>query len=170
MSERRHPHVVHHQEVEPTEQAHGKFALRHRALAQAVGGRGIGCGMVEIPPGKAAWPFHYHCANEEAMYVLSGSGVARIGDARIAIGPGDYLAFPPGPATPHQTINTGAEPLVYLVLSTMLTTEVVGYPDSKKIGALAATVGPDGVRRPLLRALFREETQVSYYDREGDDA
>ena len=91
---RRHPHVVNIEEVQPTEQAQGKFVLKHRALGRAAGAKAIGCGVVEIPPGKTAWPFHYHHANEESIYVLSGTGTARIGDAKVEIRAGDYIAFP----------------------------------------------------------------------------
>jgi uncharacterized cupin superfamily protein len=166
MSERRHPNVVNLDEVQPTESANGRFVYQHRALARAVGARQIGCGLVEIPPGKTAWPHHWHCANEEAMYVVSGTGTARIGDARVAIRAGDYLAFPVGPACAHQTTNTGTEPLVYLVFSTMHTTEVVGYPDSKKLGAASVEVAADGNRKPVIRALFKDDTQVGYFDGE----
>jgi uncharacterized cupin superfamily protein len=168
MSERRHPNIVNIDEIEQQAQEKGKFSVKHRALAGAAGGRNIGCGMVEVPPGKTAWPFHYHFANEEALYILSGTGTARIGDQRIPIRAGDYLVFPPGKDTPHQTINTGTEPLVYLALSTMLTTEVVGYPDSGKIGAMSATY-VDGKRTPLFRGIFREAQQADYYEGELDE-
>lgn len=168
MSERRHPHVVNVDEITPTSQANGKFVLEHRALGRAVKARQLGCGMITIPPGKTAWPHHYHSANEESMYVLSGTGTARIGDATVAIRAGDYLAFPAGKATAHQTTNTGTEPLVYLCFSTMITTEVVGYPDSGKIGVSNWQFGDDGMPKSNLRALFREKDQVDYWDGELD--
>jgi uncharacterized cupin superfamily protein len=167
MSERRHPHVVNFEEVQPTESTNGRFAYTHRALARAAGGRQIGCGMVELAPGKTAWPHHWHGANEEAIYVVSGTGTARIGDARVPIRAGDYLAFPTGPGTAHSTTNTGSEPLIYLAFSTMLTTEVVGYPDSKKLGASSVEVTADGTRKPVARALFKEDSQVGYFDGES---
>jgi hypothetical protein len=45
----------------------------------------------------------------------------------------------------------------------MHATEIVGYPDSKKIGAMAA---PRGER--WLRLIARESSAVDYYD--GEDA
>jgi uncharacterized cupin superfamily protein len=31
-----------------------------------------------VPPGRRAWPYHYHLENEEAIYVLEGLGTLRI--------------------------------------------------------------------------------------------
>ena len=44
----------------------------------------------------------------------------------------------------------------------MLPTEVVGYPDSKKIGAFGYTAAGESV----VRIMVREESKVDYYDRE----
>lgn len=76
---------------------------------------------------------------------------------------GDYVAFPVGPDFAHQIINTGAGPLRYLGLSTRNPVEVVGYPDSNKILARY------GLDEPRIRAIFRAETTVDYYDREKID-
>lgn len=160
---RRHPHVANLDEVKVVDDPHGKFAPRERYLAEAAGGKHLGCSHVELAPGAIAWPFHYHCANEEAIYVLEGTGIARIGDARVEIRAGDYLAFPPGDASPHQTINTGTVPLKYLCFSTMIRVDVIGYPDSGKIGARAREVKADGSLRSIVRGNFRPEDAVDYW-------
>ncbi len=141
-----------------------RFSASTRWLGMAAGGKAIGCGWHEVPPGHTAWPYHYHSANEEAAYILEGEGTLRIGDATVPIKAGDYIAFPVGPAHAHQITNTGAGPLRYLALSTGVPVEVVGYPDSGKIGLGARF--PDGNR---MRHLFRLETQVDYYDGEKID-
>ena len=64
-----------------------------------------------VPAHRDAYVLHAHVRDEEWMYVLSGRGVARIGDERRPIGPGDFLGFPPGVA--HDTLADG-EDLVYL--------------------------------------------------------
>jgi hypothetical protein len=38
------------------------------------GGEKLGYSLYEVPLGRRAWPCHYHHANEEAIYVLYGSG------------------------------------------------------------------------------------------------
>jgi uncharacterized cupin superfamily protein len=165
---RRHPHVVNIDEVAVVDVPHGKFAPRERYLAGAAGGRQLGCSLVELSPGAVAWPFHYHCANEEAIYVLEGTGTARIGDARVEIRVGDYLSFPAGEAGAHQTINTGAVPLRYLCFSTMVPTDVIGYPDSGKIGARHSEIAPDGSRRCVIRANFHPADAVDYWSGEDE--
>jgi uncharacterized cupin superfamily protein len=163
----RHPNIVNITDVPTDEQTNGKFALKHASIGRAVGARQIGCGLIELAPGKTAWPMHWHSANEESIYILSGTGTARIGDATVAVGAGDYIAFPVGPANAHQTTNTGTEPLRYLCFSTANPVEVVGYPDSQKLGAIASERKPDGTVTTVVRALFFDKDQVGYWD--GED-
>ena len=160
---RRHANVVNIAELKAGGfEKGGRFALASKALGKATGARGIGCSYYEVPPGRTAFPNHYHCANEESIYVLEGSGTLRLGTDEVPVGPGDYATFPVGPAHTHQLLNTGDVPMRYLCFSTMLLTEVVGYPDSKKIGAFGyATTGES-----MTRIMVREESGVDYYDRE----
>jgi uncharacterized cupin superfamily protein len=111
------------------------FAYSMTELAGPAGGRAIGANLTRVPPGKAAFPFHHHRANEEHFFILSGTGVVRIGPAAHAVKAHDYLVHLPGGAEhAHQLINTGEEDLVYLAISTRIVPEVVGYPDSAKTG------------------------------------
>lgn len=83
---------------------------------------------------------------------------------------GDYVTFPPGEEYAHQLTNTGKTPLPYLALSTLQTTELVGYPESGKVGA--ANYAFDSSGKPIVRfrALFRRSSQVTdYYDGEKVD-
>ena len=165
--ERRHPLVVNTDEVPAMDAAKvfnrtpeemGAFGGRMRRLGAAVGAKMIGCSMYEIDPGKIAFPFHFHLANEESILVVSGTGTLRMGKDEVAVRAGDYVALPVGPDHAHQLKNTGSEVLRYYCFSTMNDPEVCGYPDSKKIGALS-------MKAPM-RAVFREENQSDYYDRE----
>src|SRR5512133_2275453 len=47
-----------------------------------------------VPAGKESFVFHVHRHDEEWMYVVSGRGVAEIGDREEEIGPGDFLGHP----------------------------------------------------------------------------
>jgi uncharacterized cupin superfamily protein len=164
---RRHPNVVNIDEIEPELDETGKrFVHRARRLGRAAGGSGIGCRWYEVPPGCTSFPFHYHCMNEEALYILEGEGTLRIGEKKVAVRPGDYVALPTGPEAAHQLLNTGSAPLRYLCLSTMSTVEVCGYPDSRKVAAMAA---PAPGASPSLRSIFREESTVDYWEREDID-
>ena len=162
MTERRHPNVINRDEVEPTTVQKGKHHGIGRRLGPAAGNQQLGCMVMELPPGAISFPFHYHCMNEEAIYVLSGTGIARIGDKRVPVRPGDWIAYPVGPEHAHQMINEGTEPLVYLTLSTGHKCEVVGYPDSKKIGAMAG----EAWDKPWIRQIVRQGESLDYWEGE----
>ncbi|HUJ75408.1 MAG TPA: cupin domain-containing protein [bacterium] len=158
----RHRHVVHREEVPPVERVQGqRFAFTGRRLGAAAQAQRLGCSLYQVPPGKTGFPHHRHHANEEGIYILTGQGTLRLDDERVPVGPGDYIALPPGgPA--HQLLNTGSAVLEYLCFSTMISPEVVEYPDSNKVAALAGTF-----EKPLLRAIYRKGDTVDYM--EGED-
>ena len=159
--------VVNEADLSWTEQDHGEaFAVRRKQLGAAAGGSKLGCSLLEIPPGKKGWPLHYHLANEEALYVLAGSGTLRLGHGEVRVGPGDYVALPVGPDHAHQLINDGAETLRYLAFSTMIEPDVMGYPDSGKIGVLAGAA-PGGPRERRTLAGYWRDERVDYWDGES---
>ena len=157
-------HVVNESELDWTAGKNGEnFELERKQLGAAAGGRHLGCSLIRVPPGKCAWPFHYHCANEESIYILEGEGVLRLGDKEIPVKTGDYLAFPPGPETAHQLRNASKRVLLYLCLSTMIPTEVVGYPDSKKLGMIAGSAPGGDSKKRHITSFFRADDAVPYW-------
>jgi uncharacterized cupin superfamily protein len=116
------------------------FAYSMTELAVDLGASTIGANVTRVPPGKAAFPFHHHYANEEHFFVLSGSGVLRNGDDTYQVSQHDYIVnLPGGPERAHQLINTGVEDLVYLAISTQVIPDVCGYPDSGKTSVRTAS-------------------------------
>src|SRR5512145_131740 len=157
--QKRHPNVVHRGEVSPTPMQKGKHQMLLRRLGAAAGSQMLGANLTEVAPGGISFPFHYHCATEEAIYVLRGSGQVRIGDATVPIGEGDWVAFPPGPDHPHQVMNDSTEPLVYLAISAKVqSVDVVGYPDSNKVAATAGTF-----EKPIHRWISRQGESLDYW-------
>src|SRR5688500_17682553 len=109
---RRHPNVAHLEEVEPRTLEHGnRFACTMKLLGRATGSTRVSCTHYEVPPGRTAFPRHYHAAMEEAIFVLGGTGTLRIGESSVDISAGDYVTFPCGPDHAHQLVNTGADTL-----------------------------------------------------------
>ena len=160
--------IVHERDLEWMELSHGdRIGFKRKLLGQAAGAEKLGCSMFEVAPDKRAWPFHYHFANEEALYVLAGSGTLRLGAEEFAIDKGDFVTFRTGPEHAHQLINTGTEPLRYLCFSTMNSPEVAGYPDSGKLGIIGGRAPGGSARVSALRKCFRESSEVDYY--EGED-
>ena len=98
MADRRHPCVIHLSEATTNTTEKGKrFGATSKQLGRPTGASGIGCSWYEVPPGRRAFPLHYHCANEESIFVLEGEGTLRIGAERVAVRAGDYITMPPGP-------------------------------------------------------------------------
>lgn len=161
--ERRHANVANQDEVDPFEVKKGKHHCAGRRLGAAAGSQQLGATVMTLPPGAISYPFHFHCGNEEAIYVISGTGTTRLGDARVAVRAGDWIAYPIGPAHAHQMINDGSEPLVYLTVSTQHKCEVVGYPDSNKMAARAG----ESRDQPWV-AMIARGAPLDYWDGEPD--
>jgi uncharacterized cupin superfamily protein len=65
--------------------------------ARLPGAEKLGCSLFEVAPGKRAWPFHYHFANEEALYILEGSATLRLGAEEFQLSQGYFVALRSGP-------------------------------------------------------------------------
>ncbi len=158
------PPILNVDDVPLDDWAHGdRFAARLGAIGRRIGARKLGCRLVVLPPGKAAWPFHAHHVNEEMFFILEGRGTLRLGAATHPVRAGDVIAVPPGPATPHQIRNDGETDLRYLAVSTMEEPDIVECPDSDKIGIMAGSPpGGDRAARTLTIYLPRSAA-VDYW-------
>jgi uncharacterized cupin superfamily protein len=125
-----------------------RFDARVGAIGKRIGAKKLGYNITAVPPGKRAYPFHNHHANEEMFYVIEGTGEVRIGKETYPIRPGDVIACPPGgQELAHQIVNTGTSELKYLAVSTMEAPDVCEYPDSGKLavwGSALRYVAPLG--------------------------
>src|SRR5690349_10068876 len=104
--------IINMNDLEWESDEHGNFAHQGKRLGAAAGGKMLGTTLYKIMPGKKTFPYHYHYANEEAVFVLEGSGTLRMNNEMIPIKQGDYIAFPVGSEYAHQIINTSDKPLV----------------------------------------------------------
>lgn len=163
----RHPNSIHVDQLEWTEQSHGsRFHVRRKQLGGTAGGKKLGCSLYELPPGCRSWPYHYHYANEEAIYFLEGTGTLRLAGDELAISSGDYIALPSDVGA-HQVINTSSAPLRYLCFSTMIEPDIVAYPDSGKVGVFAGAAPGGSKEQRSLNAFFRSADATDYWDGEG---
>jgi uncharacterized cupin superfamily protein len=138
-----------------------RFGGRMAPLGRALGARKLGYNLTVVLPGKRAYPFHSHRANEEMFFVLEGSGEVRLGDAVHPIRKGDVICCPAGGReTAHQIVNTGTAELKYLAVSTMIQPEVCEYPDSDKFAVMDG-FGPGGFRH-----VGRADQGLDYWDGE----
>ena len=130
------PRMVNFADAQRRTFGHGEaFQATTARLGVELGAEQIGCSLVELDPGKRAWPYHLHYAEEEMFVILEGEGTLRYDGERYPLKPGDVIFTPTGPGTAHQIINTSDAPLRYLALSSRADAEVAEYPDSGKIGA-----------------------------------
>ena len=144
-----------------------RFEARLGELGGPLGSRQLGYMLTVVPPGKRAFPYHSHRVNEEMFFVIEGEGELRFGSERHPIRAGDVIACPAGgPEVAHQIVNTGTRELKYLGVSTMLSPEVVEYPDSRKFG-VRAEIGPDADgRAQRFRFNGRPDSGLDYWDGE----
>ena len=140
----------------------GRFTSSRGFIGSRIGAKNLGYNLTVLPPGKVQCPFHCHHGEEEMFFIVEGEGELRFGDARHAIRQHDVIACPPGgPEVAHQIVNTGSVPMRYLAVSTLVDVEACEYPDSGKILIVTGREDEAG-----LRAVFRAEDTVDYYDRE----
>ncbi|ELZ73009.1 cupin domain-containing protein [Haloferax prahovense DSM 18310] len=148
-----------------------RFAFRRKRLAERAGGRDLGCSLYEVPPGRRPWPTHYHEGNEEALYVLSGTGTLRTreGAADLDLEADTYVALPAGADYARQIENDGDEPLRYLALSTMNHPDVTVYPDSGKVGVFCGAPPGGDKNARTLNDYFPRDAAVGYWEGEPTD-
>jgi uncharacterized cupin superfamily protein len=120
---------------------HGRFQVRDAWVGDRTGAELLGGSMYEIDPGRTLWPYHFHHANEEWAVVLRGRPMLRTPEGEHQLEEGDVVCFLRGPEGAHQMWNTTDEPVRVLMLSTLLSPEIVEYPDSGKVGATDAKGG-----------------------------
>jgi uncharacterized cupin superfamily protein len=146
---------------------HGdSYECRIAPVGVELDSRRLGFNITEIPPGKRAFPYHAHRANEEMFFILEGEGSIRMAGTVHRIRKGDFISLPPGRDSAHQIVNDSRAPLRYLAVSTMDLPEIVEYPDSGKVGAIA---GSHRSRQPVPDALHhfsRLKDAVDYWDGE----
>lgn len=148
---------VNENDLEWIEELHGeRYGWRAKSLAERAGGERLGCTLYELPPGRRSWPYHYHTANEEAIYVVAGRGTLRLAGRELPLAAGDYVALPIGERGAHQVHNDSAEPLRYLCFSTMVEPEIAVYPDSGKVGLFAGSAPGTALGRTLTAFLARD--------------
>ena len=102
--------------------------VRHtRSLGDATGLETIGVHFVRLEKNGTSSVFHRHHQDEEWVYILSGRGVAEIGDEKHEVGAGDFMGFIAG-SVPHNMHNPHDEDLVYLVGGNRWPFDVCDYP------------------------------------------
>lgn len=157
--------LINEADVEWSELEHGETRFKRKQLAEAAGGEMLGCSLYELPAGHKSWPYHYHTANEEAIYVLRGEGSIRLDGESHDLTAGDYVALPANESGAHRVINDSEETLRYLAISTMEEPDLTVYPDSGKMGVYAGSP-PGGRKERTLEGYYDIDDDVDYWEGE----
>jgi uncharacterized cupin superfamily protein len=139
---------------------HPGFECRRARLGRQVGSEKLGLSLWELPPGQAAYPYHFHLAEEEIVVVLEGRPSLRDGDGWRELEEGEVVGFAVGEEGAHQIVNRGAEPIRFLAISNQQP-DIVVRPDSDSLSVVE--------RRPEgggLSLQFRREDAIGYFDAE----
>jgi uncharacterized cupin superfamily protein len=136
--------------------------VRGRRLQRRPGGT-LSAAVWELEPGATQAPYHFHHGGEELLIVLRGTPTLRSNDGERELREGEVVHFPSGPEGAHQLSNRSGEPVRYVLAAAQGSPEIIEYPDSGKVAAMARTETSAG--GPLF-TLNRLADAVDYYDGE----
>ena len=98
----------------------------NKSLGDATGLTGLGIHLIEVAPGDETTEYHVHHFEDEAVFVLSGTATATIGEEDHPIGPGDFIGYRKG-GLGHTIVNTGSTTLKMMVIGQRLAHDVGDY-------------------------------------------
>jgi uncharacterized cupin superfamily protein len=122
---------------------HEKAVDRIRqALGDAGGLTQFGVNLLRLPPGSWSSQRHWHSAEDEFIYVLSGEVVLITDAGEEILRSGDCAAFPKNLRDGHHLVNKSAVPAVCLEVGTRSEEDFCSYPDidlqiDSKVGRFA---------------------------------
>jgi len=134
------------------------FRARRARVGRQMGSQKLGASQWELPAGQAAYPYHWHLAEEELLVVLEGEPSLRTADGWRDLAEGEVVAFPRGEAGAHQLMNRTDATVRFLAFSTQPGPDIVMYPDSGKLGAYERRPEGGGIAE-----MFRLEDAVDYH-------
>lgn len=128
----------------------------NKSLGDVTGLTGLGIHIIEVEPGDETTEYHVHYFEDEAVFILSGTGTATIGDDDHSIAPGDFIGYRAG-GLAHTIVNTGTELLRILVIGQRLDHDVADYPRKEQrifrnVGMPYELVPHDAIIYPVLGA------------------
>jgi len=111
-----------------------------------------------ICPGKSNYPYHYHTANEEVFYIISGHGLLETPTGELSVSAGDVIVLPPCKEGAHRLKNDSeSEMLTYLDVDTNNLPDTVFYPHTNKVGVFVKSERPN---------FYMQDSNVPYYEGE----
>jgi len=137
------------------------FRCQRARIGRQAGAERLGLSLWELPAGEAAYPYHFHLAEEELLLVLEGRPSLRTAEGWRDLDEGEVVAFPRGEGGAHQLANRTDSAVRFLAFSSSGEPDIVVRPDSGTIGAFERR--PDGGG---LYIHFRTDDAVDYFEGE----
>ena len=103
----------------------------HKPLGDITGLTKLGFHLFEVPIGSASCAFHRYICEEECIYILEGTGTARIGDTVLQVEAGDFIAYPAG-GEAHDLCKTGSSILKCIIVGQRLDFDIVDHPEQAR--------------------------------------
>ena len=104
-------------------------ARARQALGDAGGLTQFGVNLTRLPPGAASAQRHWHEAEDELVFVVSGELVLVEDGGEMPLRAGEAAAFKAGYADGHHLVNRSAADAVVLEIGTRSSEERGHYPD-----------------------------------------
>jgi uncharacterized cupin superfamily protein len=150
-------------EYERAAELAGYAGVRGQRLRRQLGAS-LSAAVWELEPGATQAPYHFHHGGEELLIVLRGTPTLRSPEGERELKEGEVVHFPRGPEGAHQLSNRSGGVVRYVMAASQGTPEIIEYPDSGKIAAMARTETSAG--GPLF-TVNRLADAVDYYDGES---
>jgi uncharacterized cupin superfamily protein len=106
----------------------GELYSHAAVISELIGMKNLFVHHEIIPPGRRASAPHIHSEQEEMIFVLEGTPIARFGDQAIQLNAGAFMGFKPGGPDAHFVENKSAEDVRLLVISPKRNADQVIFP------------------------------------------
>ncbi|HEY6577793.1 MAG TPA: cupin domain-containing protein [Rhizomicrobium sp.] len=100
-----------------------------KALGNAGGLGDLGVNLLHLPPGAWSSQRHWHSAEDEFVWILSGEVALVTDEGEQILREGDCAAFPKDQPNGHHLINKTAAMAMVLEIGTRSSDDVCEYPD-----------------------------------------
>jgi uncharacterized cupin superfamily protein len=100
-----------------------------RGLTEPLGLTQFGINLTTLEPGAKSSHRHYHMAEDEMIYMVSGEVVLVTSDGEQVLKASMAAGFPAGETNGHHLVNRSGAPATYLEIGTRRPDEDVTYSD-----------------------------------------
>lgn len=104
-----------------------------RKVGEAVGLKNFGVNLTTLAPGAQSALRHYHSAQDEFIYVISGELTLITNEGEQTLIAGEMAGFAAGIANGHHLVNRTSQPATYLEVGDRTTPDRADYPDDDLI-------------------------------------